>query len=430
MTNIAQVTREDLNPCTVKLSIACTSDQVEAGFDRALKQFGKRVRVPGFRPGHAPKAMIERFVPESDLKNAAAEEIVRNVLQKALTDEKLVPHESPGVELKALERAEGKCEFDAIVPLAPIVELGEYKGLTATMPFVDVTDEELDERIEALRKRKSKREAITGRGAQEGDIAVINIRSKDEEGDGKTFMVVVGKTFKDLDAALTGMSAEEMKHIDLKFPKEFQEESLAGKKADCTITVRSLNSVIIPELDDAFAQDMKADNLDDFKAKLKARLMEAKKDNAQENLNEQLQDQIVASSTIHVPDTMWQNVAMQRLNDLAREVHEAGMKMEDYAQERGMEIAELVKSYEAEAKTQVLRAVAITEIFKREAMKLTNQDMSDELMGMAREFNIHPEELLKELRRTNNLRELEYRAIFKKVVGYLNNEAKIEYAQA
>lgn len=375
--------------------------------------------------------MIERMISEADLKNAAAEEIVKVAFKSALDEHKIVPHETPGVEMSEFDREKGLCTFVATVPLAPIVELGEYKGVKATMAISDVTDEEVDERIEALRQRKSKREAITGRGAQDGDVAVINLRRKDEEGEGKTFMVVVGKTFAGLDDSLRGMGPEEMKHVKMEFPKNFQEKDWAGKENDATITVRSLSSIILPDMDEEFvSKELKADSLDDFKARLKERLLIAKRGNAQEELNEQIQDAVVANSTIHVPDTMWQNVAAQRLRDLATEIQQEGSTVEAYAKERGMEIEELVKSYQTEAKTQVHRAVAITEIFKREAMKLNNQDLSKELVQMAAEFNISPDELLNELRKTNNMRELEYRAIFKKVLEFLNQEATIETVKA
>src|SRR5687768_15652370 len=125
-----QVTREDLNPCTVKLTVVCEPQEVDEGFGKALKQIAKQIRLPGFRPGHAPKAMVEQYVQKGELADAAADHIVRRAFKDALAEQKLEPDPGtrPNVELTKIDEEEKACEFTVKVPLPPVVELGEYKG--------------------------------------------------------------------------------------------------------------------------------------------------------------------------------------------------------------------------------------------------------------------------------------------------------------
>lgn len=418
-----QVTREDLNPCTVKLTVVCGEDQVRDGFDKAYKQFAKRVRIPGFRPGHAPKHMVAQSVAKEDLYEAAADNIVRSVFRAALKEQSLEPASQPSVELTALDEDSAKCEFSAKVPLPPVIELAEYKGLAAERPPVQVSDDEVEHQIEELRKRRSTREAITDRGVQEGDVTVVNIKIEGESGEGRTFMTIAGQTFPQLDNALMGMKAEEVKIVDLTFPESFQEADWKGKSEKCQVTVRSVSSMKLPNLDDEFAQSVQADSIDGLRERMRELLAGAKEQMSVEYINEQLLEKLIGSSTIHVPDTMWEQVANRRLYELAVEQQEKGKGMEAYAKEQGMTLPELEEAWRNEAKMHVTRAVAIQEIFKREKMQLANADLNMQLIAMASEYQVKPEEMLEILKKNQALDELQFRAIFAKVANFLRDNA-------
>lgn len=420
------VTREDLNPCTVRLDVVCEPEQVAAGFDRAYKDAAKKMRVPGFRPGHAPRHLVERSVDKEALNEMAAEHIIAAAFKVALKEQELEPFLRPAVEVSKLDEIAKECEFTARVPLKPVVELGDYKALKAQRPKVDVTDAEVEQQIEEMRQRKSKREAVTDRGVHEGDVTVVNIKVDGETGDGRTFMTIAGQTFPDLDAVLQGMSAEDMKSADLNFPDSFQEKDWAGKKFHCQITVRSVSSVKLPELDDSFAQEFNTENLNDLKGRLREVILSAKAAQSQQYVNEQLMDNLLAASTIHVPDPMWEQVAMQRLQDIAREQKEKNKTIEQFAEENGMTVEQLVEAVKSEARLYVQRAQAIQEVFLKEDMKLLNEDLTQELHEMSLEFNMEPEALFNELKKNNALQELTHRGINRRVMTFLNGHAAID----
>ncbi len=419
------ISREDLNPCTVQLTITCEPSEVKEGFSRATKQLSKKIRLPGFRPGHAPRAMVEQYIDKEDLYGQAADEILKPAINKAIEQEKLAPDPSQriAVDLKKLDQETGEMEFVAKVPLPPVVDLGEYKGLPVEMQETDVTDDEIEYQLEELRKRRSTREAITDRGTQEGDVAVVNIKIDGKEGDGRTFMTVVGQTFPQLDKALIGMKVEEMKHIDLAFPENFQEKDWAGKKHKATVSVNSLSAVTLPELDEDFAKSLKTENIDDLRARMKDTIGHAKQEMVREIVNAQLLDTLLERSTVHVPDNMWEGLAARRLQETALEQQKAGKTMEQYAEENGMTVEDLAEKWNESAQVHVKRALLIREVFTREKMQLSNAELSEELVSMAQEYEMSPEDLLTLLRKNNQVEELHFRAIARKVGEFLAEHA-------
>lgn len=418
-----QITREDLNACTVKLTVTCDADQVRQGFERAFRQLSKNIRLPGFRPGHAPRAMVEPLIPQGSLREAAAEAIIGTAFKQALAEQDLSPHGSPALDLTKLSQEESVCEFTLKVPLKPVVELGEYRGIPVQRPSPEITEEDIDRQIEVLRKGKASHEAVTDRGIELGDIAVVNVKAEGDRPDGRNFMATAGQTFEELDSALLGMKAEEIKSVELPFPDSFQEKDWAGKRMHCTLTVRSVSARKLPELDETFAQSFNLQNVEELRERVRQRIGEFQEGQIKEYMNEQILEEVLARSTVIVPDTMWEGVALQRLRDIEAEQKREGKSVEDYARENGMTVEQLVSAVQQEAATHVKRAVIVQEIAIKEDMKIGNQELNDELIYMAREHGMKPEELLAMLKKNDAVGELQHRAIFRKVTQFLNEHA-------
>ena len=426
-TSKMKVTREDLNPCTIKLDIVCSADQVNAGFNKAIKTLSKKVRIPGFRPGTAPKKMVEELINPNDLYNNAAEEIVRVAFKEALEKEKLTPENQPSVDLTKLEKDPPACEFTIKVPLAPQVELADYKGLSVEKTAVNVTDEEVDRQVEELRKRGGKKQEVSGRGIQEGDVAVVNIKPDGQEGDGRNFMIIAGQTFPALDGAIMGMAAEEIKSADLDFPSSFQEKDWANNKYHCHITIRSVSAVQMPELDDAFAQSLQVKDVKELKERVREGIERAKDQIATEMMNEKMLDDLLTRSTVHVADTTWEAVANRRLGEINAELQQKGATLEDFAKQSGMTLEEFVAAQQQEAKVHVQRAVIIEKIFTGEGMKITDEDANNHFLQIAQENQIKQEELSAFAQKFGpQLRdEVIFRSMYSKVLKFLADNAKV-----
>ena len=421
------VTREDLNPCTVKLTVELDTAEVQKAFDRAYKRAGKDLKVPGFRPGHAPRAMIERMVDPQRIAEEAADVFVRDTFPKAIEQEGLKPDPGtrPSVSLESYDPDAKAATYSAKVPLPPVIELGEYKGVAVDRPDTDVTDEEIQFQIDELRKRKGVRETVTDRGLSEGDVAVVNIREEGTEGEGTSFMTVVGQTFPALDEAITGMSTEEIKSVEIAFPEEFSNKAFAGTTKKVQLAVNSASTVKLAELDDTFAQEFQAESVEDLKGRMRESILTAKQQLGREMMQEQILEKLRTTSTIHVSDNMWEALAGQRLSEIQQEQAKDGKTIEQYAEENGMTLDELVGKWNEQAKIHVERAMVVRDIFEKENLQLTNGDLNTELFYMASEYSVQPQELLGQLQSNNALPELQFRAISRKVTDFLLASASV-----
>ncbi len=420
-----QVTREDLNPCTVKLTVVLDPEEVQQGYDTAFRGLTKKIKLPGFRPGKAPKAMLESVVPPQDWNEAAAEEIVRKAYAKAIEQEGLQVDRttSPQVSLDALNQAEKKAEFTAKVPLPPKVELGEYKNLPVTQPPTDVTDEEIEYQIAELQKGRTSRAKVADRGAADGDVAVLNLQA--EEGEGKSFVSVVGQGFPELDDAVRGMAVEEMKNVELAFPDDFQVKEWQGQTHTVKVTLNSLSAVSTPSLDDAFAQSLQLENLDALKNRLRENIGRAKQQMVRQVLFEGLLEALLERSEVAVSDNMWETLADRRLRETAEEQQKQGKSLEQYAQENGMTVEGLVEAWKERAQLEVRRALLIQTVYTAEKMQVGNNELNQELVAMAQEYGVEPMEMVQTLQQNNALDELQFRALSRKVADFLLAHADV-----
>ena len=427
-----QVTREELNPCTVLLNIVCDEAQVKEGFEKAFKQIAKTIKLPGFRPGHAPRAMVEGLVPKEELYDNAAEHIVRVSFRAALEEQAIDPDQTtrPTVELKLLDDKTYAAEYSVKVPLPPKIVLGDYKGLQIDKPVVTVTDEEVEKQIEDFRKRKQTREAVTDRGVQEGDVAVVNVKLEGETGEGRNFMTIAGQTFPDLDTALLGMKVEDMKNLEVTFPETFQEKDWAGKTHAIQLTLNSLSGVKLPELDDSFAQSLKTESVEDLKVRVQEGIKRAKEQMLAEMVTEQLLEKLHERSEVYVSDNMWEALADRRMRETAEEQQKEGKSLEMYAAENGMTMDQLKEAWNEKAKVHVERALMIREVFVSEKMELTNTELNEELYAMSQEYGVEPEQMWEMLKRNEAIDELHFRAISRKVSNFLDENAEVNLVTA
>lgn len=427
------VKREELNPCTIKLDVECPPELIKKATDKAYKQYAKKIKVPGFRPGTAPRNVIEQMIPRDEVAGAAAEETIRAAFKIALKQEELEPVTSPRVNVNKFDLDELKCEFEIIVPLPPVVELGDYNTLTAQRPITEVTDEDVNYHLEDLRKRHGEREQVTDRGIRQGDMAVVNLKIDDEEGDGRSFVVTVGQTFPDLDAALEGMKTDEIKSLELNFPDAFGEADLAGQKKKVQLTVRSITGVTLPDLDDDLVAKLDVEDLgtvEDLKNRLRENIGAAKEQRAKEMIREQLLDDLLQKSSVQVADTTWQSVVERRIADLEKELKDQGQSLDDYAASHGMDKEKFMEAQERDAQMHVKRAVLVEKIFKDQEMKITDEMARDHFLQIAHENRVPAEDLQKFSKQYGGAirDEVIYRAMYQLVMEYLESKAQIQDA--
>lgn len=420
-----QIESRELNPCTIELKVKCSPEQVKTGYDKAYRRAAKHVKVPGFRPGAAPMAVLKNYVNQEAVKEIAEEFIVKDAFAAAIKEQGLTPQGRPVLEWAKVDEKAGEAEFQIKVPLEPKVELASYEGLEAQVPDDQVTEEQVEQQLETLRERRATRKKVEHRGAENGDFAVVNIQPDESEGEGRNFMTMIGQTFPQLDQLLLGMKAEESKRETVTFPENFQEKDWAGKPMSVQVTLRSLSAAELPELDEDFAKDLNAESLAELRERIRQNLAQATERAIQNYIDDQLLRSLLEQSTIHVPDTLWEGVAARREEELARDAQQEGRTLEEAIAESNMTMEELRMRLRKEAEDSVKRAVAIREIFDREGLKVTNEERAVQIQELARENRMTPEAVVDALKRSGNLGEIEFRAMHDKVLALLREKANL-----
>lgn len=380
-----KVTLERLPESRVSLDIEVDPERVEQSLNVAYKRLAPNTRVPGFRPGKAPRQMIERQIGRQRLMNEALDDLVPKVYNEAIETEDVDAIAQP--ELEAVELEPVRLKFT--VPIRPTVDIGDYKSVRVEKTPVEVTDEQVHEQLEALRKRNATQVPVE-RPVQWNDILIADVAGEVDgdkfvEDENAEFPLREGVTLlvAGLAEAFVGMSKGEDKSVDLQMPDDFQVERLAGKAATFKLHVREVKEEQLPDLDDDFAGLVNAEEFPDL-ATLTARIRENLTEQAQREADGAYQNAIVEKmikgATIEFPRVLVEN----EIDHLLRE--STGGDQQQYAaylQRLGRTEAEFREEFREAAELRVKRSLVLSEIAEAEGIEVSEDDVDAEVDTLA-----------------------------------------------
>jgi len=253
---------EDISTVKKKLSIEITPDSVTKEMDKAIADVAKKAKIPGFRPGKAPKNIVEKHYGD-EVRNEVVQRLVTESYLRALQEHKLNPVDMPQIEnVSALSKG-SSLTFTATVEVRPNIELGTYDGIEVKEENITVSDEELNQTIDRLREMYAQLEVVEGRQLEKNDTAIIDFEGfregKSIEGaKAADYMLSLGSNsfIPGFEEQLTGMNRGETREIKVTFPADYNNKDLAGKDATFTVTLKEIKKKVLPELNDEFAKDI------------------------------------------------------------------------------------------------------------------------------------------------------------------------------
>ena len=392
---------EKLEKSEAKLTIQVEAAEFEAAVEKAYLKERKKIRLPGFRPGKAPRKMIENAYGEGVFYEDAVESSWAPAFMQAVEQENLHFVGDPKIDLEGKITKDGYI-FTAVVALYPEVTLGQYKGLSATRPVVTVTDEDVDKRLRELADRNSRLVSVE-REAKDGDTAVIDFEGfKDgvpfEGGKGENFSLELGSGsfVPGFEEQVIGMKAGEEKDLDITFPENYHED-LAGKAVVFKVKVHEVKEKEVPAMDDEFAKDVSEfDTLKDLKADLKKKITEERQKDADRVFEENLMNQVAENITADIPDVMVENQAHQYLDNFKAQISRQ-FPYEEYKKMTGMDDAKLLEEAKEPALRQVKMDLATAAIIKAENIEASDEDVEAEFAKMAEQFGMDVEMVKKYL---------------------------------
>lgn len=296
---------------SVLLEIEVPADRLDRAVRDAVGRLSRRTRVAGFRPGKAPRPILERVLGPGAVLDEAVEHLVQDAYREAIVEQGLIPLTNADVEVVQAE--EGKpLVFKATIQVRPEVTLGDYRAFNFRPEIETVDDAKVDKVVDELRDQNATLAAVEDRGARNGDWAVIGFKGTRDGAafDGGTterMPLILGeeRLIPGFEANLLGLKPGESTEFDITFPEDYPEESLAGQQAHFAVDLRELREKVLPDADDAFAQNMgEYADLAALKAEVGDRLRRNALDRARHEFADKIIEYAVSNSTIDLPDVL------------------------------------------------------------------------------------------------------------------------------
>ena len=428
------VTVENLAPCKKLIRIEVEAQKVDETFDDITKGFQREARLPGFRPGKAPKEMvIKRY--EAEIKDEAKRKLISESYRKALADQKIVPVLNPEIEETQFGKGQS-LQFVATVETAPEFELPEYKGLAAQRDTSTVTTEDIEKAINLLRDRQAKFNTIP-REVQLGDYVIVNYTGTCEgkplteiapTAQGLTkkenFWIHVDKNtfipgFAD---QLVGLKAADKKTITVDFPADFVQPLLAGKKGVYEVELVEVKERVLPELNDEFAKSYDAENIERLREGVRADLQNELNSKQSRSLRDQVVTGLMAKVKMDLPETMVEQETRNIVYNIVHENQQRGVSKE-------MIETEKEKIYASAKQTSLERVKAhfvFSKIAEKEGTRVEQMEIAGRLQAMAAQYKMPVDKLIKELEKNDGINEIYRQMVQEKVVELLVQNAKVE----
>jgi trigger factor len=390
---------EELSPTRVRLSVEVPFDELKPSLDKAYREVGRQVRIPGFRPGRVPPPVIDRRVGRDVVLTQAVNDAIPELYTKAVTDSDVVALGQPEVEITNLD--DGKeLTFTAEVDIRPRFDLPDLSAVAVTVDDTLVTPDEVAERLAMLQDRFASLKGVQ-RPVEEGDHVSIDLSAsvdgkpvEDAQASGLSYAVGSESLLDGLDQTLTGMSAGE----SATFTSELAGGEFAGREADVTVTVHSVKAKEVPDLDDDFAQlASEFDTLGELRADTRAQLERDKAMQQVIQARNSALEAVLAQVDMPLPEAVVAEEAKHNREAILDQLNRAGASLDGYLEMTG----QTEEQFEADIEERARRAVKVTfvldELARNEELGVDQAELSAYVMRQAEQMGVSPDQLAQQL---------------------------------
>ena len=381
-----QTTNTPLSKSRLQIEFELPPERLARSIDAATRRLSQQHRISGFRPGKAPRSIVERVLGASAVLDEAVELLVEDAFRQAIREQDLAPLTSPEVEVTQAE--EGKpVIFKATVQVRPEIKLGDYEHFSFK-PEIQAVDETMVEKVvDELRDSQASLEPVDGRGAQKGDYAVVAFHgTRDgapfEGGSSDRMPLILGddRLIPGFEDNLVGAAKGEKREFDVVFPEDYQEESLRGQTTHFAVTVNELRAKVQPDATDEFARSVgKFEDMADLKAVLRKRLETNALDRARHDFADKIIEYAAANATVELPDVLIDQEVEVMRDELRSALARQGIGEEAYLKVAGKTEEDLHKEFRPQAEKRVKTLLVLSEIAKARGVEVPDRDIQAEI---------------------------------------------------
>lgn len=383
----------------VVISFSASKEEFAKGLDSAFKRTVKRVNAPGFRKGKLPRAVFNKMYGEEALYQDAVDAVLPAAYTKAIDELKVSPLAMPDIDVKEISKENG-VSFEAVVTVKPNVELGEYKHLGIKKEEVEVTDADVEERLERLLSNQAEWQIKEGE-AKKGDIVVIDFKGfigdeAFEGGEAKGYELELGSGsfIPGFEEQLEGKVAPVDTEVNVTFPENYQVADLAGKEAKFEVTIHDVKEKVLPELTDEFVKEFSkeaASTVAEYKEKLRGEIKVQKEEAAAKAYSDKVISTAVENAKLTVPTKLIDQEVNSMFEQFAGNLSRQGLSFELYEQFTGKGADELKVEMRADAENKIKTSFVLGEIAEVEKVEVTDADIDAEVKELATMYNMTEE---------------------------------------
>ncbi|HJF19113.1 MAG TPA: trigger factor [Enterococcus columbae] len=392
------------------LTFSIPQEEIQQGLTIAFNKVKGKINVPGFRKGKVTRQVFNRMFGEEALYEDALNAVLPKAYDQAVSEAGIEPVAQPKIDVESMEKGQD-WTIKAEVTVKPEVKLGEYKNLTVAKQDREVTDTDVEERLNQKRNQLAEL-VVVEEAAKEGDTVVIDFEGFKEGvafdgGKGENYALELGSGsfIPGFEDQLVGAKAGDEVEVNVTFPEEYQAQDLAGQPAVFKVKVHEVKVKELPELDDEFAKDAdeEVETLDELKAKIREELTSSKLAAAEEAVHDAALRQAVDNAEIvELPHVMVHDEVHRAMDEFLNNMQRQGISPEMYYQLTNSTEADLHKQFEQDAELRVKTNLVIEAVVKAEGLEATEAELEKEVADLAETYNM-PVDQVKRLLTTDML---------------------------
>lgn len=381
------------------LEIEVPSEEVDRHFATAYRHVAERTKVPGFRPGKAPRHVIDRFVGRGSVLAEAIDHLVSDSYDKALDQTDLIPIDQPDVDIDPAALSEGQpITFRATVPVRPEVSLGAYTGYPFTLEVPEVTDDQVDQVVAELREQQATLRPIDGRTAAKGDIASVRfVGTIDGEpfegGSADRMPLVIGedRMIAGWEDQLVGMEIGATKSFDIIFPDDYRVEDLRGREAHFDVELLDLREKLLPEVTDEFAASVaEVTTVDELRAEVRDAMEKRADAEARHVFGDRIIDFATANASVELPQVMVANEVEIMRDELRARLAQQRIGLDQYLALSKQSPDELIAELREPATRRVKTLLVLSAIAEREGIDASDEQIDAEIAEQLARYDDEP----------------------------------------
>ena len=385
----------------VKISFEVSAEVLETGLAFAYNKHKNEIALPGFRKGKVPRKIVEKQFGEGFFYEDAINHIFPENYMAAIKELGLDVVSAPVLDIEYIEGGKG-AKFICDVTVKPEVELGQYKGLTVEKVSAEVTDTDVMLELEKVQRQNARKVEVTDRAAQMGDIANINYLGSVDgvpfdggKAEGHELELGSHSFIECFEEAIVGHNIGEEFDINVTFPEAYHAPELAGKPAVFAIKLNALTAKELPELNDAFAEDVSEfSTLDEYKADILAKLGAEKADKARQLQGDKLLDAAVANCKMEVPQVMYDNKIDSMLNEFKENIVRQGLSIDIYYQYMGTNEEMMRETFKETSIKSVDARLMLEAIAVAENIVISDEELDAEVVKYGESYGIDGQTML------------------------------------